>query len=174
MAGAAAEQLVGVGVREQRHVAGRVAEVVHRVSLLAVAEPADPGGAGTSRRLRCCCAGRPDIRGHVWCPHCLLLEQHATISIRFGLTRNRDLEFDLPLFPTEVGEACQKSAVVATINEMEARAGHATVNAFGDNNYGQCDVPDLNGVVATAAGHQHSCALQEDGDLQCTSVEPVP
>jgi len=39
---------------------------------------------------------------------------------------------------------------------------------FGDNRYGQCDVPaGVGPVVAVAAGYGHTCALQADGKLVC-------
>ena len=37
---------------------------------------------------------------------------------------------------------------------------------FGDNEYGQCDVPaDLGPVLAVSAGNWHSCAVRTDGQL---------
>ena len=38
--------------------------------------------------------------------------------------------------------------------------------AWGDNDYGQCNVPaGLSGVVAVAAGAYHSLALKADGTV---------
>ena len=39
---------------------------------------------------------------------------------------------------------------------------------WGDNDDGESDVPaDLGSVVGVAAGDQHTCAIEESGQLKC-------
>jgi hypothetical protein len=46
-----------------------------------------------------------------------------------------------------------------------ALKSNGSVVAWGDNSYGQCNVPDGNDFVAVAAGASHSLALKSDGSV---------
>ena len=61
----------------------------------------------------------------------------------------------------------QQTSLAGSLQSLALRA-EGTVATWGDNTYGQCNVPaGLHGVVAVAAGYLHSMALLNNGTMTC-------
>jgi len=60
------------------------------------------------------------------------------------------------------------TSVAAGWNHTCVLRGDGTINVYGANDVGQCEVPsDLGPVISVAAGGNHTCALQADGKVVC-------
>ena len=59
-------------------------------------------------------------------------------------------------------------AISAGNNFIVGLKSDGTVVAFGDNDYGQCNVFDWTNIVAISAGHKHTVGLKSDGTVIST------
>ncbi|PYI50989.1 immunoglobulin-like domain-containing protein [Paenibacillus flagellatus] len=101
--------------------------------------------------------------------HSLALKSDGTVEAWGGspgdVWGDDDPELGQLTVPDELTEPGTAMDIAAGSYHSLALKANGTVVAWGDNRYGQTDVPGLSGVKAVSAGTQHSLALTANGTV---------